>query len=33
MTKYAKGALKPHQKKVYISSDSTKLCWQDKDST
>jgi hypothetical protein len=33
MTKYAKGALKPHEKKVYISQDNKKLCWEDKNST
>ena len=31
LTKYAKGAYNPHEKKVYLNLDGTKLCWEDKD--
>ena len=31
VTKYAEGAFKPHEKKVFLSPDEKKLCWQDKD--
>jgi hypothetical protein len=33
MTKYAKSAFNPHEKKVFISDDYQKLCWQNKDSS
>ena len=29
MTKYAKSALNPYEKKVFLSEDGKKLCWQD----
>jgi len=29
ITKYAKGALDPYEKKVYLSEDWKRLCWQD----
>lgn len=29
MTKYAKSALHPYEKKVYLSEDGKRLCWID----
>jgi hypothetical protein len=29
MTKYAKSALNPYDKKIYLSEDGKKLCWED----
>ena len=28
MTKYAKSALNPYEKKIFLSEDGKKLCWQ-----
>ncbi len=30
MTKYAEGALNPHDKRVFLSQDQAELCWQDR---
>ena len=30
MTKFAEGAINPHEKKVYLSQDESKLFWRDR---
>ena len=32
LIKYEKGAINPHEKRVFLSLDEQKLCWEDKDS-